>query len=989
MLKRFFAATVALLIALQPMTTIEAATDRDILSDPVNKVYTASSTGEAIQNNLNFIDVPSTYWAKEPITRLGALSVVKGYNEGGRQAYRPGDGVTNEEGLAFLLRLVGQEAAATQAAEAIDANPDDATLTIWSRGYLQVAANLGLITGAQLADGLVLDQAQLNPEFNWQRTAPLTREQMAQWIVQAVNTVNAGTIEPIYTYQQLFNLKDWEAIDQAYLPFVEAVIEKNIMVGDGANFKPKDGLTRAEMAKIMVNLEDILYSTMGLTLKAGVVGSIKSSADIGSLETRQLRTYLIRNNQGQVDQVDHIYNEDSQKRLTNKDIPVLTENGVAGLESLKEGDYIQYVVNEATNAMHYIYKTATGSPIKVTGSLKPLSDLDNNKITLENSTGMTFTYSITDGLYDAAGKTLRIGDDQYPVAMAPVANTVTLTLQNNVVTKIDYNGATPLTREISGIVKEVNSGFNFITIEQWNGGEATKYFRPGNVTVEKSNFYDTEDEVGYIDEVYPYHGYDERDSDINAIEPGDIVHMTLDPSNLAYVTAISAKTNYSVRFGEITNISDNGADGATIRVTYDNNAVAALKIAADVPVLTEGKNIGVRGLKTGQMVKLLMNQAVLAPGKNLETVKQIDVDPYGNVAAKMYKGELGIYNKPEASLSLLNSYTLSPAGWHDYTRSTNLDLSGDGVEVYYQGNRVSLDYADNYLRKSGMQVYAVTEKHFGEERLARLLLEEGRGQVLASTNLAYANGSDRMRLLSKAAAIGLDKGTIVVKNGHIVSVGSLLAPDYAQVVLGDANKAVMVHVTQEPNNDALTILRGRINSIDDGEKFNVASNAMLKEMEWIYSPVEREFTLSYDTVIIDNGGRQPLSEFIDYTDLSKVDEVYTIVADGTKATHLYKNTYATNGVIGTIYKTDDDKLYIRDAYVYDSNTKKWAALSLRNNYAEIAKQTETLYIKNNKVVDASELAYGDKIRVLVTENLTDEVKLRNNRTVKGYIVFVE
>ena len=988
MTKKFIVYLSAFIYLLQATVGTMAATDRDILSDPVANVYTADLTGQAISNNLNFTDVPITHWAKEPITRLGALSVVKGYNEENVLSYRPDANVSNEEALAFILRLIGQEEAAVLASKNIANNPDDPTLTIWSNGYLQVANNLGLITVAELTDGLTLDQTVLDPELNWLRRAPVTREQVALWLVQGVNASGVGNIAPIDVHQQVFALDDWETIDPAYLSYVEALMEAGIMVGDGTSFNPKEPLSRGEMAQIVVNMEDVLYETMGLTLKGGVVGSVANAAAIGVLATEQLRTYLIRNDGGLVDQIDLVYSEDSQKKLSNKDVPVLTRAGVEGLAALQEGDYIQYLVDDATKEMKYISSAGTGTPVKVKGLLQPLTDLANGKISVKNDTNMVFTYQMIDGIYNPEEATIELSNVSYPVALAPIANTVTLTIQNKLVTTIDYDGAAPLSMEISGIIKEVNEDFSFITIEGWNGGEVTKYFN-ADVVVEKENYYDTEDEIGYIDEMFPYYGFDERDAQVGALEVGDIVHLKLNPTNLQYVTDISAKTNYSVKFGEITEIASYGANGLTMRIAYDDQSIGALDVDALTPVLLRDKNLGVGGLKEGQLVKVLLNQAVLSPGRTVESVKQIDVDPYGNMAETMYKGELGIYNKAEQSLSLLNSYALTTIGWAGFDQMTSIDLSDDGVEVYYDGQRVSLDYADEFLRQEGMTVYGVTENDFGQEKLSRLILGKGRGDVLASTNVSYSDGYSQIRLVNSPDNIAMDQGTIVVKNGHIVSANSILSPDYAQVVLGDEGNAVMVKVVQEPNNDALTVMRGRIDSIDDGQQFNVESNALLKGMEWIYSPVEREFRLAYDTVIIDENGRQSLDEFIDYSELSKVDEVYTIIADGTKATHLFKNTYATEGVQGTIYNQDDTKVYIRDAFVYESDTKLWETLSLTNNYAEIELLTETVIIKNNQVIEADDLAAGDQIRVFVTDNLSEELKLNNNRTVSGYIIFVE
>lgn len=989
MKKRILTLFFVLIYTVNTMTALNAATDRDILSDPVANIYQASTVGESIVNNMNFADVPLSHWAKEPITRLGALSVVKGYNEGNAKSYRPDQSVSNQETLAFLLRVIGQEAAALQAAENIVSGEDDPLVTIWSRGYLQIASNLGIITAAELGDGLVLDQTLLDPEFNFLREAPTSREQVAKWLVDAVNAAVPDSIAPIYEPQKIFELDDWETIGQTYLPYVEAVMQAGIMVGDGASFNPQGELTRAEMAQIIVNIDDILYNTMGLTLKGGVVGYISDSAFIGTLNSDTKRTILIRNNDGLIDQVELVYESSSYSKVAAMDVPVLNPNGVVGLNALQEGDYVTYVVDDTNKEMKYIHSRGINSPIKVKGILQPL-DLVNGQVSIENESGMTFTYKMIEGLYSNADQTIQISYSDFPVTSAPVSNTVTLTLQNNLVTLIEFDGAMPLTMEVSGIVKEINPTLGFMTIESWSGEEMTKYFT-SDVEVEKENYYDSADEIGYIDEVFPDYRFDERDTTIDAIEAGDIVHIMLKPSNLQYIDRVSAKTNYTVRFGEVIEIADKGALGLTVRLAYDDTTIGTLDVESTVPVMKSGMNIGTRGLKTGDIVKVLINQAVLAPGQMLESVKHIDIDPYGNILAKVYMGEFGQYDEHQNTIGLLNGYELSKTGWTNYNSLTTLTVPSNEIEIFHDGKQVSLNYADNYLRTSNMKMYVVTEEYYDDERISRIIFEDGRGDVLDASNVIYSNGYDVMRLVSQADSIGLDAGTIVIKNDHIVSTSSILSPDYAQVVLGDEGSAVVVNITPEPNNDAISVFRGRVDDIETSESFSVTSHSVLKDMIWIYSPIEREFTISYDTKIVDENGLVPVNEFIDYTENSKVDEVYTIIAEGTKATHLVKNPYATEGVVGEIYEVDiaNNTVKLKDALVYDSGTKLWEELSYRNNYADILAVTETIIIKNNEVIELSELEFGDKVRAMITVDLAEQVKIEGDRTATGYILFVE
>jgi predicted DNA binding protein len=160
-------------------------------------------------------------------------------------------------------------------------------------------------------------------------------------------------------------------------------------------------------------------------------------------------------------------------------------------------------------------------------------------------------------------------------------------------------------------------------------------------------------------------------------------------------------------------------------------------------------------------------------------------------------------------------------------------------------------------------------------------------------------------------------------------------------------------------------------------------------MTYVYSPIPREFIIDHNTQIIGEEGAISISEFIDYSEISKVDEVYTIIAEGTRATYLVQNEYATQGVKGQIYQVNDSEIMIKDVLVYNSGTKKWTTLSLTNSYGQVNLLENSIIIKENQVVSKDELESGDKLRVMTTENLSSKLLLTSDRAVDGVIIFVE
>jgi hypothetical protein len=969
--------------------SIYGAFDTSILSDPVVNTYQGREIGEAIIENIQFDDVEASYWAKEVVTRLGAMEIVKGTSNGN---YQPEESVSNEEVLTLLIRTIGMEEQAIIAAEAIAATygNDENLTTIWSKGYLQIASQIGLITAADLASALAVDQTALDPTVNFIRTDAVTREQAAKWLVEALSYINPGSIDPIYTYQDLFNYSDWDDVTLDYAPYVEAVSRAEIMNGDGSSFNPQASLTRAEMAQVIKNIDDILYETMGYERKAGIVGAIADYDDLTMISDTSSKQILIRSDAGTVDQIIYEYSENIIGTTITKEVPVYQDGLVTGLNALTEGAYIEYIVNPATNEVLYVNSQSTSTETTISGVLQSLVDVANGEITIKTDSGSYHTYKMIDGIYNGINETILIGEDDYTKEEAPVGSRITLTLNNDLVTEITYTGYKLIYNEISGIVKVINTDFSYITIIDWDGNEITKYFIKDEVSVEKQNYYDEYDEIGYIDEMFPNYDFDEKDSSIYEIEAGDIVHMRLDTDNSQYVDMISAKTNYIVKYGTIQEVSYNGAEGASVIIEYDDGSVGTYTVDADVPVLKASKNVGVSALEAGDVVRMLVNQAVISSGTVTETIKELVIDQYGNTVASIYKGELEYFNDAQRTVTLLDVYTLGKIGWTDYTTAKLLDISGDNIAYYKDEERISADYAEKYLKQDDMCVYVATTDYYGEERVTKVTFRDGRDSVLAYSNVTYSNGIDEINILNEEEAISIDEGTIVIKNGKLVESGNILSPDYAQIVLNGDMQAAIVNIETEPNNDALSLFRGRIDSVEENESFSIESHAVLMDMEWVYSAVPITFVIDEGTTIIDEDGTVALEDFIDYSDISVIDAVYTIVSEGTKATYIVENEYCEEGVYGEIYEvTEDTSIMIKDVLVYSSDDSSWNELSLKNSYAQINLLTNSIIIKNNAVIDETDLEVGDEIRIMTTDDLITNLADSDNREVSGYIIFVE
>ncbi|MDA3845692.1 MAG: S-layer homology domain-containing protein [Vallitaleaceae bacterium] len=985
MKKRVLVILLVMVYMVQASLSVIGQTDLFIETDEINQVYNANPSGNIIIGNLQFNDISTNHWAQEAVSRLGALEIIKGYPNG---SYGPSDQVSKEVALTMMVRAIGMEADAILAAETIAlANPGSDIIDVWSRGYMQIASNIGLITPAELADALTVDQVTLDPETDFIRGSAVTREQIAVWLVNAIGQIDPNLLPPLYTLNTIYDYTDVSDITAEYGPYIEAVTAQKIMQGNNNRFNPKGELTRAELAQIMKNLDTILFDAMGYARFTGVVGKINDISTNGVGTTVSTREILVRNQDGLVDQFNYSLTTNEIGKTTILDTPVLRGSRVGSLKSLQEGEEIEYIVDPLTNTLLYVYRKGGTEPYNITGQLEPLTDLANNKLSIMNN-GVVSTYTLSAGLYDSANTRIRMADIWYKIGDAPVDQYVTLTLQENIIMSIEVTPGVVLFQEVSGIVKSINTTFKYITITDWNGNEVTKNYTVGALTVEKQFYYDDEDEIGYIDEMFPDFRFDERDATIDTIEVGDIVHMRLNPSNLTYVTAISAKTNYVVKYGTVKEVNHHGAEGSSILVNYEDGATAFSNVDGSVPIKKQGNNVNMTVMQPGDTIRMLVNQAVINPGTITESIKEIVIDAYGNQVVQVYRGKLGTLNQVQEQISLISSYTLGKVGWANYKQAVKLDF-GKEVSYFYNGAQITLSYALNYLSNSNLEVYVVTENYYGSEVARLVSIRDGRDSVIDYSNITYSNGFDTINLLSLADDISVDPGTIVIKNNRLVEIGNIMSPDYAQIILNGSSSAAIVNIEPEPSNDAIDIFRGRIATINDGNSFKVLSHASLMDMAWLYSPIERVFTIDYDTVIIDENGPLDLADFISYSDISQVDAVYTIIADGDYASHIIMNPYAQEGVTGEIYDVANGQIMIKDVMVYASATGLWDDLSFTNSYAQVNLLDNSIIIKNNEVISVNQLEDGDQIRILTTEDLQEKLLLSDTRDVNGYIILVE
>ncbi len=960
---------------------IFAITDNNIFTDQVYNTYEGTTEAKPLINNLKFSDVYNGHWAKEAITKAGALDMIKGYEK----TYRPNNYVSNQEALAFVLRVSGLEKDAQAEGERLKAQApsQNSPLAIWSIGYLSLARNKGLITTAQYDQAISLNQDAL-PEGAFKRDGNATREQVADWIVKSLNSIRQQPLAS-NSQQSIYNYSDWQNTDSQYVENMEIALDNGILKGDSnGNLNPKGALTRAEMAQVLSNMDSLYNEAVGLTKKTGTVGGIKDEQTTQTGQAKLDRNIYIRTSNGTIDVIKYTMESSSSPQSVNKDVVVYNNGAVTGLASVREGSQVEYLVNEADKTVKFLsVKDKTVNTTEANGKLNKI-DFNNGTIQLKDNNNKLYNYYAADGIigFDDNGNYLLMENKRRKEKDLPIGSMVKLELKNNIVTKITYVGDPTLSKELRGIVVENNPQYGYLVVIDNNGKQVTKNYFQDEVEVEKQPYYQSGDDIGYLDQMFPHFEYDPRDTTIDEIEPGDVVFITSSKDDPTYIEKISASPNYIMKKGKVTQINNN-VDIIKMLVQFDNGQSGWYDIPSGVYTSKSGKPIQLSDISAGDYVKLLINEAILSPGETMESVKEVVVEDSGHLIGDILKGQLGNIDPIQKTLSLQHSYTFGKSGWDNYQQIRKLNTSNKNAMYYYNGKRVSQDFVKSKLKRADGEVYVALENGYSGDTISKITFRTGRDEPLNPDVVTSVDGVGNFSTAGNGT-ISTDEGTIVRKNGKLVDTTNIAVNDYVRVSLNGDGKAGIVDIYEAPVSNSVTIARGRVKQIEDNKSFVVKSMSQLNGDKWEYSPVERKFTIDEQTLYITKDGIKNIKEFIGYTQNSSIDKAFTIIFNGDKATHIIDAPYPTKLVSGIVYETGNE-IKLKDGK-YMKDNKTWDIVSVKDPTINIKTEPNTIVIKNNQVTSVSSIQKNDKLRIM-TEKLPD--KVASGMTIDARIIFVE
>lgn len=950
------------------------------------KTFNADPNGAVILNNLVFSDVTSSNTGyKNAIYEASALEIIKGLKNMNRRFGRT-DTLSKEEAIALAYRAAGREAEAqvlgenlNNARAAADRKKDP--VDVWSDGFLQLAANEGLISRQDMADALNADQSSLE-DGSFKRASAAQRQEIALWLAQTLN------LQPVRGQQNLFNsYTDWRSADPDKIPYIEAVLQNGIMNGAGnGRFNPTQSVTREQAAQIVKNAESQVLAALKLTKYTGVVERITDAADYSSGGGINLKSIGVRNSNGKL----HVIktssplsagpgrNEQAGTQTAGPSAEIVAyKNGAIGNSSiLKAGDRLEYItdaagtvrfVNVISNANDVSYMAAQIKNIDTANQLInviQLFSLNYPDIGALSNAGFaagsdavnkSFRYSGSVSV-TINGANATIGD------LSPDSAVILTITGNNTVTAVqslDLGINAEEKNIVRGIVEENNPQLGYITLYN-EDGTGTGKTAAATIAAVRTYSYTDQNRLEVLRNHAP--------AQIDTIQTGDTAYLRLDEDG--NVTSVSAVDNYEVRYGRVLT-----KQPGSIIVQYDNGTQQILTVGADVLVIRDKKLTDLKTLKDGDRVKLILNT------NNKSTdLKEITVEGTEHLITNIYKGVISGLDAISDKVTVMNLQIFNKGRWDRADRKgfTSIPLSA-GCVIYY-GDREMDRQTANRLLNSNEAYIAVEADYGGIEKAAVVSFRNGDDtEVLYSDDITGAVlGSDSFGLLKEFKRVGYNAGSIVVKNGRLVSGNSLADNDRAYLAVnrsygsGELNAGV-VRVEEAASPSGSILYRARIKQINDNQDFTVESFSQLTGNKWVYYNTPKTFRLTFNTSLLGDDGVVNIRNFTDYGEDSYINRVVYIMADGTDATLISTAPFGAVAVKGTVYEMtgaqygeegtltgEPDGLVIRKVKTYNTTTFKWTDdVNMTLNILE-----NTIIIKNGRTIKGSEIKKGDTVTII-------------------------
>jgi len=936
--KRFGAFALAFIMTIPAMAVFA---DDFILVDE-RREFVGRSNAHTLIRSADFTDLGSA-WPAEAVVRGVAFGAI--HAEGA--AFNPNQNLTRQDALNTVMRAMGLSGEATARGNELLMGGFTTAQTMLNNGYSTLAQEMDIIP------------------LGWSMFGQATRQEVAFLIYSAVQAVSDGHFGEEIPMQTVYTFGDWQSIGADYLIAVENVASASIMNGDGVNFNPNASITRGEMAQVLSNLDEIFMSINGLERRLGTVASIRDADQPQTVAGSWWRNISVRLGDGSVEVLQYQANTSPSPQTRGADAVVFANGTVGGLALLSGEDTIEYFVHVADGTVWYVNILHNAVENVIEGTLFSLYQ-QTMEVTLQLDAQTRRIFPLVDGIVNTRdGNHYILMDGQRQnIATLPFGQNVRLYLRNNVVIRMSFVGTPVLVDELRGLVVENNPAFGYMVVVDGEGRRITMRYYEQEMMVQRISHFDQTMHVSYISQLFPSFAFNPLATTIAQIVPGDIVFIRGDANEPNVISMISAISNYIMRYGRVVNIVHH-ENHMSVLFEQENGQTSWFEVANDTFITREGRRISPLAIQVGDWARLLVNEAVLTPGHMISSVVEMTIEGDARHITGIVRGNLSGINSVQNLMMVEHAQTLSGVGWTDFREVGQFNLANPNISYFYNNRRITANEALRMFGLGSATVYIALENHFAGERVAMVSFRSQREERLPVDTVVRADASGNFWMSNSVEPIATDSGTIVRRNGRLVTGMDIMPGDHASVVLSGANRAAVVDITPAPDTSALQIFRVRVSRVWDGQSFRVTSMSQLFGNDWVFTPIEREFEIDTRTVFM--GGTHTLNTFLTYLDTSVHNQVFTIVADGARATHVITQPFANRSVRGTIVSDvnqGDGYMILRDVLALDPNTGRWNPISIVNNTMTIHFDYGTIIGRNNAVVPIRYLRAGDEVLVM-------------------------
>jgi len=486
---------------------------------------------------------------------------------------------------------------------------------------------------------------------------------------------------------------------------------------------------------------------------------------------------------------------------------------------------------------------------------------------------------------------------------------------------------------VQGMVTDVSSGYIQISTKNY---ETREYF---------------------YDEYFTDFHKDNRSVSADEIIVGDTVQINLDENG--DVIEIWATGNYKTLYGYVNRIL-----GGSINIRYSDGTENMFS-TSDVEILKDNKLVDIDDVVVGEYAKLQVYET--STGLRL---KKIEIIPDERTLANIYKGRISSIDFMENRIVLKNPEKYEEGIWYRDSNGFVSIVLDEDAEIFRENELIAR--ADLNGWELDKNIYIATRKDASSLEKGKLLrIEDSYNEVTyQGTVTNYKAGNGQIRLENTDDVLTINNGAILVKDGKILTAGSLSEDDnvYITAQAGSYDNNVSVAVVYYKDEEPVEIYRGEIEDIVDNKSVTFEEYSILKGMTWETINKPKTIELDYETRMIGDSGVFPIRDFSLLKDKTyKGKAIYVVVKDN-KAVLISTGSFGSYNMTGNVKSIDDSSVVLYNASEFDMNTEKWTE-STEDVTLNILEST--IIIKNNSVVEADDIGRNQKIRVIKGKDSLD------------------